>query len=327
MSVTGGTTDSQGFYLNYRSARALCATFCYEIRYLLTPIFGPQFIHDCLTKDHPDFKKYQVDRKIIKHDQKEQKHWLEERLQREAKADRDDNPEAIRQGNRVSKSVIGASNKGQSRTQPSLPPLFKPDFALNTSSDSGSTYSQSSIEEKEPVSPKSTYGHSGWTSVDRSATPRIVKMPTGAHDKKSVHKRRRSSTPDAALEPAAQATSSSAAEIESESDSEGDLVPSHKNYKYARRSETLKRTHPRPPAEKPARRNKKTTKTCKKTSSRPAPPPPSPTGGNTGVDSTPLSTKFTAADFRAALCLMQLSVEDQRLATGPDGIVHHSKIR
>lgn len=49
----------------FECARALAANFCHEIRYLLTPIFGPDFLDDCLPPGHQAFGKFQIDTAII----------------------------------------------------------------------------------------------------------------------------------------------------------------------------------------------------------------------------------------------------------------------
>jgi hypothetical protein len=45
----------------FSCARALCAKFCYDIRWALTPIFGTSFIRDC----HPSFVDYKIERQIV----------------------------------------------------------------------------------------------------------------------------------------------------------------------------------------------------------------------------------------------------------------------
>lgn len=45
--VRGGYIKIQGTWLPLETARLLCVRFCYPIRYLLVPIFGPNFPTDC----------------------------------------------------------------------------------------------------------------------------------------------------------------------------------------------------------------------------------------------------------------------------------------
>ncbi|PLB34943.1 putative APSES transcription factor Xbp1 [Aspergillus candidus] len=50
-SITGGALAAQGYWMPYTAARAIAATFCWKIRYALTPLFGVDFPNDCI---HPD---------------------------------------------------------------------------------------------------------------------------------------------------------------------------------------------------------------------------------------------------------------------------------
>jgi len=50
----------------FEAAKALAATFCWEIRYALTPIFGPAFISQCTHPNDPAFKRYTIDPSIIR---------------------------------------------------------------------------------------------------------------------------------------------------------------------------------------------------------------------------------------------------------------------
>ena len=49
----------------YEAAKAVAATFAYEIRYALTPVFGKSFITMCTRPEDPDFENFKIARKII----------------------------------------------------------------------------------------------------------------------------------------------------------------------------------------------------------------------------------------------------------------------
>ncbi|PLN86423.1 hypothetical protein BDW42DRAFT_190013 [Aspergillus taichungensis] len=49
-SITGGALAAQGYWMPYTAARAIAATFCWKIRFALTPLFGVDFPNDCI---HP----------------------------------------------------------------------------------------------------------------------------------------------------------------------------------------------------------------------------------------------------------------------------------
>ncbi|KAJ5206430.1 hypothetical protein N7491_002953 [Penicillium cf. griseofulvum] len=47
-SITGGALSAQGYWMPYEAARAMAATFCWRIRYALTPLFGTDFPAMCI---------------------------------------------------------------------------------------------------------------------------------------------------------------------------------------------------------------------------------------------------------------------------------------
>lgn len=49
----------------YQAARAIAATFCYSIRWALTPVFGNDFPLICLPPDDPAFAKFVIDPAIV----------------------------------------------------------------------------------------------------------------------------------------------------------------------------------------------------------------------------------------------------------------------
>ena len=56
-----------GYWIPYEAARAIAAKFCWEIRYVLTPVFGADFPDCCLLPDDPCFLKLNVDKSIVHH--------------------------------------------------------------------------------------------------------------------------------------------------------------------------------------------------------------------------------------------------------------------
>ncbi|KAL4973082.1 hypothetical protein BDW66DRAFT_109685 [Aspergillus desertorum] len=50
-SITGGALAAQGYWMPYEAAKAVAATFCWKIRFALTPLFGDDFPDLCT---HPD---------------------------------------------------------------------------------------------------------------------------------------------------------------------------------------------------------------------------------------------------------------------------------
>lgn len=81
-SITGGSISAQGmlllacaafasanwcsgYWIPFEAAKAVAARLCYDIRYVLVPVFGPDFVAMCHRRDDPDFQILSVDRNII----------------------------------------------------------------------------------------------------------------------------------------------------------------------------------------------------------------------------------------------------------------------
>ncbi|OSS54453.1 hypothetical protein B5807_01208 [Epicoccum nigrum] len=54
-SITGGALVCQGYWVPWQAARELAATFCWDIRWALTPVFGNTFPEMCIPPRHPSF--------------------------------------------------------------------------------------------------------------------------------------------------------------------------------------------------------------------------------------------------------------------------------
>lgn len=59
-----------GYWVPFEAAKAVAARLCYHIRYLLVPVFGPDFIAMCYQPDDLDFQNLSVDQEIIQRCQK-----------------------------------------------------------------------------------------------------------------------------------------------------------------------------------------------------------------------------------------------------------------
>ncbi|KAH6607637.1 hypothetical protein Trco_003950 [Trichoderma cornu-damae] len=64
-SVTGGAVSAQGYWMPYRCARAVCATFCVRIAGALIPLFGPSFPAQCTPVDSPGYKEMVISQRTI----------------------------------------------------------------------------------------------------------------------------------------------------------------------------------------------------------------------------------------------------------------------
>ncbi|KAK4695796.1 hypothetical protein P7C71_g2017, partial [Lecanoromycetidae sp. Uapishka_2] len=64
-SITGGSISAQGYWVPFEAAKAVAARFCWKIRYVLVPVFGPDFVAMCLKPDEPGFQNLSVGSSII----------------------------------------------------------------------------------------------------------------------------------------------------------------------------------------------------------------------------------------------------------------------
>lgn len=54
-----------GYWVPGLAAKAICERFCYDIRYVLTPIFGDSFVDSCVKPGDSQFKKWQIEPRIV----------------------------------------------------------------------------------------------------------------------------------------------------------------------------------------------------------------------------------------------------------------------
>lgn len=65
-SITGGALVAQGYWIPHAAAKAIAATFCYDIRYALTPVFGHDFPDICIKPGEEGFGDMTIDPAITK---------------------------------------------------------------------------------------------------------------------------------------------------------------------------------------------------------------------------------------------------------------------
>ncbi|KAI9823499.1 MAG: hypothetical protein M1819_001342 [Sarea resinae] len=76
-SITGGALaaqdkqlmreTNQGYWMPYDAAKAVAATFCYNIRWALTPLFGPDFLNLCTKPGSPEYGRMIIPQVIVQH--------------------------------------------------------------------------------------------------------------------------------------------------------------------------------------------------------------------------------------------------------------------
>ena len=57
--------SSKGYWVPYEAAKAIAARFCWNIRYVLTPVFGVDFPSTCIPPEDPKFLKFGIDKTIV----------------------------------------------------------------------------------------------------------------------------------------------------------------------------------------------------------------------------------------------------------------------
>lgn len=315
----------------YSCARALCKTFCYDIRWALTPIFGPSFINECLEKDDPRFARFKIDPEITKQAQIQANAWMTPPL-----------------GTISASKVIPRSVPEESPTvdkKELRPRAVRPTFKEGSpfSSDSEATYPVPASGVTSPeISPKTTYSSPTWTSINRPTTsvPVPTSVPSNSlqdsllnkpnypgawrpadggyapycednneinngkskqvEDKYTTSKRRRSSArfqkPQTTDNDTPPRPTYDPEQTESEKDA-ASIVKQPSVRKRARHARRISNTTASSPSQSPA--------------------PQATTG-------TP-SRKYRAEDYRAATWLLKLHMHDADLATGPNGRVDLKK--
>ncbi|KAF2145210.1 uncharacterized protein K452DRAFT_201841, partial [Aplosporella prunicola CBS 121167] len=164
-SITGGALAAQGYWMPYDTAKAVAATFCYEIRAALTPVFGVNFMHECILPGDPGFGSFNIDRAITRHSAA-QAHTF--RLLYSSSKDGN----VSSGGNSPSMGMLAA---------PPLPPPIMPGggktrtLRQRRTADAESGYGTDTDQsDRYMCSPVSTITSQGWTSVngvERAYTP------------------------------------------------------------------------------------------------------------------------------------------------------------
>ena len=62
----------------YAAAKAVAATFCYNIRWALTPVFGRDFLASCIPPTSPSFAKFYIDPSIVQECTMETERWRQD---------------------------------------------------------------------------------------------------------------------------------------------------------------------------------------------------------------------------------------------------------
>ncbi|KAM0718800.1 hypothetical protein Q7P37_005871 [Cladosporium fusiforme] len=189
-SITGGALLAQGYWVPFQCARAISLTFCYPIRWAMTPIFGPSFIKECLHPSHATYNRFKIDPAIVRQAQVEADAW---RLA------------ASRSGTPASQPLYGNGDIPRSVPPTSAPdpgsdyrvkwerPTFKLGSPFSPDAEQGYTHNRANNSDNKDasISPKSSYAvvstnHTpsglvpAWTSINRSPPTVPTNTPIGS---------------------------------------------------------------------------------------------------------------------------------------------------
>ncbi|KAK5134559.1 hypothetical protein LTR08_006344 [Meristemomyces frigidus] len=169
-SITGGALAAQGYWMPYACARAICLTFCYPIRWALTPIFGPSFIKECLRPESTGYCRFKINSEVVRCAQ------LEAEGLRSGGNSRSGTPVSDRDGHNggaqdIPRSVPASVALLKQLRPRKEPPTFKlgsPFESDSEGSDRGYTHTNAAYESPE-LSPRTSRvdAKTGWTSVNR----------------------------------------------------------------------------------------------------------------------------------------------------------------
>ncbi|KAM3425593.1 hypothetical protein BST61_g7540 [Cercospora zeina] len=171
-SITGGALVAQGYWIPYACARALCITFCYGIRWALTPVFGPTFINECLEPGEQGFGSFKIDPEVVRCAAREAASWRPDNYGQRAVP-------ASAAGHHYCPPVPRSQPEGLVPSMPEAQPRgghmrFRTDspFAFSSHVPTGPRYGYASPANESPaLSPKSTSfefrASPAWTSINQ----------------------------------------------------------------------------------------------------------------------------------------------------------------
>lgn len=154
-----------GYWIPYEAAKAVAATFCWNVRFALTPVFGKDFPETCILPDSEDFGNMHIDPEITKRCAEQARLYREVELQRV-----------------VSNSPSLMSSGPRTPTTPKLKRQFKKimpkplHISSGIASDDGSSVTSQEEDKYVMSSPSPQTGFSNaWSAINspRSPSPKI----------------------------------------------------------------------------------------------------------------------------------------------------------
>lgn len=174
-SPTGGNILAQGFWLPYNCARAVCTTYCWNIRGALTPVFGPSFVNDCIEPGRPGYEQYRINPKLIEEARRDMKGWKDiattlSHVPLRGKTHTKNTASTSGQAPRSAPTPAPKRTRAGKNTKMATPAM---------TDDSDGDYVDSEYQDSPPVSPRTTTAAT-WNTVNRP-TPSGSDMPGFRH--------------------------------------------------------------------------------------------------------------------------------------------------
>ncbi|OQE17828.1 hypothetical protein PENFLA_c023G05233 [Penicillium flavigenum] len=177
-SITGGALSAQGYWMPYEAAKAMAATFCWRIRYALTPLFGTEFPAMCIPPtDRKTHGRMVIPPEIVQRATNLSNYYRSLEIKSSAGA----NPPAINAPSSTHTLLHGMGVLGRGDSSLTLPPLKIPRTKYADSNPSArdssmepycmSPKSQSSMSTFTPINPPRS---SGAIPRSRVESPRAI---------------------------------------------------------------------------------------------------------------------------------------------------------
>ncbi|KAF5240280.1 hypothetical protein FAUST_4444 [Fusarium austroamericanum] len=164
-SITGGSIAAQGYWMPYRCAKAICATFCHPIAGALIPIFGPGFPAMCIPPGMPEYGRMVINQQIIIDATREAEIW---RMQMSAIPPKFHSPTSFPRDDRNLQHSIYPPEEHRRRHRPRL--VCDPSWAMESDIDRhymSAPNSASSTGSGLPAYMVTSRPGSGWTPANR----------------------------------------------------------------------------------------------------------------------------------------------------------------
>ncbi|KAF2099708.1 hypothetical protein NA57DRAFT_75212 [Rhizodiscina lignyota] len=178
VSITGGSLAAQGYWMPFDCAKAVMATFCYDIRHLLTPMFGKDFMEICLLPTDNAFGTFKIDPAIVRACTEDMRTWrtlYAHDAPRSAPGSPQSPSDAYTPTSAPSTPLLHKSLRPRATKRKHNP--FSGETESGYGTDPDRDFASSSTYTSPQVSPKTVFVKSEWTSINRVDRAKRVDSP------------------------------------------------------------------------------------------------------------------------------------------------------